>query len=151
METNSKDNHLQIFLNRVDTLVSEGSEMKHTSTEPEVEECYEDAQLKSILNTLGIDYSELLRLKSVYHLHGDDQCLHCKLIEQISSIQGEIDNLHREVSATQEILKSKKLRNNEFKGVIDKLQGNFGKIAEDETIIESTHKTCSCNQRCLVF
>ena len=151
MEGTPSPKHPQIFVNRADTIRSEISEIKRTSPEPEVEECCEDAQLKSILDHLGIDYSELLRLKSVQHLEGEDPCPHCKLLGQISSLQDGISHLAQEISATEEILKLKKLQNGDFKGVIDKLHGNFGKVIEEEPAIEGTGKTCSCAHGCNVF
>ncbi|OMJ72299.1 hypothetical protein SteCoe_29293 [Stentor coeruleus] len=141
----------QIYVNRPNIDIQNTSEVKRLSPEPEVEECCEDIQLKEIIENLGIDFDTVSQLKYISHDSSTDTCLHCKLLSKVSTLQDNIGKISQEIGSTQELLKIKKIQNNDLKSIIDRLEGSIGQnITSGEINVEKTPKTCSCGNACLI-
>ena len=151
MESLSSPKFPQIVINRAQPERKEMMEFKSISPEPEVEECCEDNQLREIVENLGIDYSSILNLKYITHDPSSRECLHCKLMDKLSALQESVNYITTEIGVTEEILKVKKIQNNDLKLVIDRLEGSFGTKPTEEAVIDQNAKTCSCSSSCVIL
>ncbi|OMJ85736.1 hypothetical protein SteCoe_12863 [Stentor coeruleus] len=142
----------QILVSRANSEKQSNSELKPLSPEPEVEECCEDIQLREVIESLGIDFEIVSQLKYITHDNQTDACLHCKLLSKVSALQDNIGKISQEISSTQELLKIKKIQNNDLKSIIDRLEGSIGhSLSSCEINVERTSKTCSCGNSCIVI
>lgn len=148
MENRLVERHPEILVNRSES----GIQRLRVYTEPEVEECCEDTRVKDIIENMGLKYKEITNLEFLNHTNSEEgTCSHCLLLKKVETLENEIQHMSREIGLKQEVLKVKKGQNNELKNVVTKLEDNFGGSSQNETILESPEKSCSCSHSCAVM
>jgi hypothetical protein len=152
MENSPHAKYPQILVHAVEPERKLSGERNALSPEPEVEECCEDVQLREVVQGLGIDYELVSQLKYISHEPETENCLHCKLLSKVSSLQEGINRISNEIGTTQDVLKQKKSQNTDLKMIIERLEGSIGQsIASAETVLDKSGKSCSCSSSCAVL
>ena len=126
-------------------------EIKPQSPEPEVEECCEDNQIRELLDSLGLNFETLSQMKTLIHTAPESECLHCRLEEKVKHLQDGISKLNKEIKKTDEVLKSKRITNNDIKIIVERLEGSMGgPEISTELEGENNGKICSCGSSCVI-
>lgn len=142
----------QILVSRPNSEDDCSLEIKRLTPEPEVEECCEDIHLREILERLGLDFDLGSKLKYISHDSQTDTCLHCKLLAKVALLQENVEKISEEIESTQEILKIKKIQNNDLRNIVERLEVSVGpSMSAGEIDIEADKKSCSCGSSCVIL
>lgn len=140
-----------LHLDPVSVQIKGPEEEASYTIEPEMEDFTDVALLRNLAKELDIEQTAIEVVDPLKHneFRGED-CVHCKIVNKISGLQGEISKMNQEISATNEILKLKQEQNSDLKGMINRLEENLGKSKEDE-VVEKNSVNCSCMSKCIVM
>jgi hypothetical protein len=127
---------------------SKDNSLKSITLEPEMEDFNDTGLLKNLVKELGIEESLSTEADPLKHDAADPvNCIHCKLVKKLTTLQADITKMSQEICATHDILNLKKEQNNDLKNMIKRLEVSIGKNQED-TVLDKSTSTCSCGNKC---
>jgi hypothetical protein len=139
----------EMFLNQPENVlrpIDKNRSIKSATAEPEMEDLIDNQLMKVIVQELGLNEEAISSLEPLAHRNTKD-CVHCKMVVKIESLQNDIRRMNLELQTTNQILTEKKKQNGEMTSMIKRLEENLGDDQENRT----RSINCSCFNKCLIF
>ena len=72
-------------------------------------------------------------------------------MSKLVNLQDTINNINEEIEMAEEIIKVKKIQNNDLKTVVDRLESSFGVNNSDDMFNDDNTKKCLCSNSCIII
>ena len=133
----------EMYLNQPENVLRP---MKSATSEPEMEDLIDNKLMKVIVQELGLNEEVMSNVEPLAHTNTKD-CVHCKMVIKIESLQNDIRRMNLELQTTNQILTEKKKQNGEMTSMIKRLEENLG----DDQESRARSINCSCFNKCFIF